>query len=231
MNIVNNISFGRRKTPRYIYHFTNQKSYQSILNDGFIKASPNDDYLKGKGIFAVALQDFFKHWGLNKDWADCKYDSETLRTSLLRKAIYWMYPVDNENELVILKIPTDKLDKTKLKIRSQNRFFKFMKSEQVINCAPCALREHLEGETLANESRRFNNRGEALEYIYQENIPINYVEQVGQTVDIYQLRQNLKTKISEAKSLSSEEITLEALKQVFKNTAEEKGLFLINKKF
>ena len=199
------------------------------MNDGFIKASPNDDYLKGKGIFAVALQDFFKHWGFNKSWQDEHYP-ETLRTSLLRKIAYWMAPIEGENDLIVLKIPTCKLDKAKLKIRSQNRFFKFMKSEQVINCAPCALREHLEGETLANESRRFNNRGEALEYIYQENIPINYVEQVGQTVDIYQLRQNLKTKISESKRLSSEEITLEALKQVFKNTAEEKGLFLINKK-
>ena len=229
MNTVNNISFGRRKIPRYIYHFTNQKNYYSMLNDGVIKAGFNDGFLKGKGVFTIALQDFLKHWGFSKSWQD-EYYPETLRTSLLRKVASWVASIEDENALVVLKIPTCKLDKAKLKIRSQNRFFKFMKSEQIINCAPYALREHLEGETLANESKKFNNRGEALEYIYQENIPINYVEQVGQTVDIYQLRQNLKTKISEGKSLSSEEITLEALKQVFKNTAEEKGLFLINKK-
>lgn len=57
MNTINNnISFGHRKIPRYIYHFTNKKNYESILKDGFIKVSDCDPYLQGKGVLQEALK-------------------------------------------------------------------------------------------------------------------------------------------------------------------------------
>ena len=69
------VSFRHKKIPRYIYHFTGQSQYESMLKDGYIRAKDNDYYLRTPAIFAVDLQMFLKNWGINKAWNN-KYQSE-----------------------------------------------------------------------------------------------------------------------------------------------------------
>lgn len=215
MNIHNNkISFGHRKIPRYIYHFTNKKNYESILKDGFIKVGDCDPYLEGKGVFAVDLQNYFKRWGFSKDWG------EQLFVSLLREVASWRKSVfEGAQNLVVLRIPTAKLDLSKLKIRSQNLFFRHKYSGKRLQSESLSLREHLNGFTSAKVARRFTNKKEAIEYIYQDNIPINAVEQIGNIVDVPLLRAR--------PDVSYNEIGKTILKEALNGTNEAKGLHLL----
>ncbi|MBR3890181.1 hypothetical protein IKJ53_06665 [bacterium] len=215
----NNISFGNRKIPKYIYHFTNNKNYKSMQKDGFIRINDNDKYLDCGGIFAVELQNFFKNWGFNKVWDNGNLD-ESLRTSLLRQTTTWVKSREKtRNELIILKIPTDKLDKSKLKIRSKQKFFEIFYSEKLFNKANDSLKGHLRGHTSAEDAKLYKNKKDAIEYIYQKDIPLNIVEEIGKPVNIYELRCK--------SNYNQENVTKLALKEALKNTPESKGLFLI----
>ena len=101
---------GKHKIPRYIYHLTNKKNYELMLHDGVIKQT-NDD-LMGNGIFAIDLINFFKRWDKNKSW-----HKMSLQERLLA------HTSKGEDDLVILKIPTQNLNHKHLKIRSQNKLF------------------------------------------------------------------------------------------------------------
>lgn len=194
MKITQNIqpsqNFQSRKIPRYIYHITNQRAYKSMLeNDKAILPSTKDPYNLHEGVHAIELSNFFKRWGFHKDWESEKFAGETLRESLLRAATRWRKSqLEGKDELVILKIPTDKLDTGKLKIRSQNRFFKFMYNKNKKSNPD----EHLRCETPATEAKRYKQRKEAIEFIYQDSIPINIVEPIGQKLNVPEFRLSLE---------------------------------------
>ena len=102
-------------------------------------------------------------------------------------ASYFTTPslIEDKNELVILKIPVDKLDSEKLFIRSENKFF-----EQILSVKKDTtdlhpdIKQNLEGNTPATKSKLYKNRKEAIEYIYKGDIPIEKAEQIGQILDI-----------------------------------------------
>lgn len=214
MNKINNISFGRHKIPRHVYHFTNKKNYDSMLKDGFIKLSDSDPYLVGKGIFILDLQNYFKHWGFSKDWY------EPLYISLLREVASWRHHICSDaQKLIILKIPTGKLDISKLKIRSQNKFFRHKYSGKKLQSENINLRQHLSGQTPAYEAKKYTTKKEAIEYIYQDDIPIDIVEQIGNIVDIPLLKSTPK--------VSYDELGKTILQMALKDTNEAKGLHLI----
>lgn len=175
-------NFRSRKIPRYIYHFTNERAYKSMCKGGFIKASTKDYYIKDKAVFLIELENFCKRWGFNKSW---KTFPETLQASLLMKAAYFTTPSreKDENKLVILKIPTDKLDSKKLFVRSENRFFEQFLSGRT-GTIDLSSEQHLEGNTLAQKSKLYKNRKEAIEYIYKDDISIESAVQIGQILDI-----------------------------------------------
>lgn len=205
-----NQTFQHRKVPRYIYHLTNQKAYKSMLADGAIMPSQIDPYNLHQGVHAIELSNFFKFWGHNKAWDE---KGEALQESLLRQAARWIKSaIEGKNKLVILKIPTDQLDQDKLKVRSQNRFFQF-KLKDRFNFNP---NEHLRCETPATEARRYKNRKEAIEYIYQDKIPIHLAEPVGNIVDIPALRSS--------REFDKNNPVKEILKHVFEGSSEGKGL-------
>ena len=202
----NNQNFEHKKVPRYIYHFTNEHAYNSMLKDGFIRTSENDPYIKKQGVHFIELSNFMKFWKEHKDWGE---PGETLQKSLLRNVVRWIRSYFTEkNNLVVLRIPTASLDIDKLKIRSQHEFFKFKFSEQ----PSCKASPHLQGFTPATESRRYNNRKEAIEYIYQSNIPITAAERIGHPDNILDLRKN------------QHNIDLEILSRAFEGSTESKGL-------
>ncbi len=200
----NNQNFEHKKIPRYIYHLTNEHAYNSMLQDGFIRTSEFDPYVKKQGVHLIELSNFIKFWKEHDDWGK---NNETLQKSLLRIAVRWIHSFfEEKNNLVILKIPTASLDFDKLKIRSQHEFFKFKYSDNPYR----RTNPHLEGFTPASESRKYNNRKEAIEYIYQSIIPINITERIGNTVNVPSLKNN------------QHNIEKEILTRAFEGTPESK---------
>ena len=211
------INFGNRKIPRYLYHFTNKKAYKQMLNDGFTKMSDNDPYLKDKGIFAVDWTNFCKLWGHNKSWGE---SGTTLQEYLLRTAAKWINSVkEGANELVVLRIKTDKLKRNKLTVRSQKLFFDVKENDIKINTLSTKQKEHILGDKSAIEGKKLK-RKEAVEYIYKESIPIEDIEEIGFPINIAELR---KTEEFDYNAPVKSVLT-----KALVGTNEEKGIQFIN---
>ena len=186
------------KVPRYIYHLTPKENYEQMLKDGYIKLS-SDPYFAKNGIFTFEFENLFKRW--NSKGAGYK---ETLLEGLLRQV------TKNQDEVVILKIPTSKLEQNKLYIRSQKKLFgsgltprqeimKVMATKyqdrknistkdmfNVINESlnKCILEQnnniHIRYGAPVYQSSLFKQRKEPIEYIYCDTIPISNVEKLGE---------------------------------------------------
>ena len=105
------IKRGSHELPRFIYHLTSKANYDAIVSTGYIRPA-NDTLFKGQGIFAVDLANLFKRWGRNPAW-----DNDSLREQLLNRV------AKETDDIVILRIPTAKLDKEAIRLRNQNKFF------------------------------------------------------------------------------------------------------------
>lgn len=193
MNITNqlqqnNIEFGHsRKIPRYIYHMTSKANYESMLRDGYIKTSDYKLHVD-KGIYAFDLPNFYKRWGINKDWG---YDD--LQRIILRHIVKWTNSAQSgSSDLVILRIPTSNLDIDKLSVRSLNKLFSFEQTETFFRNLGPKLQEHLAGNTPAREAPLYTRRKDAIEFIYKDNIPIENAEQIGNIVNVAELRKDDK---------------------------------------
>ena len=167
INVVSTgLKLGKHKVKRYLYHFTSASNYQKILNEKKINMSHKDPFLKSPGIFLVDLPNFTNQWLNNETY----WNSQNLALNLLEETC------KNQDKLVCLRIPTEKLDHSKLRIRSEDRFFKKFKSFSKVT-------KHLEfGDSVKSRSY-YIQRGESLEHIYQNDIPADIAELVG-IVDI-----------------------------------------------
>lgn len=223
---------GRHKVPRFIYHLTNKPAYESMLKDGFVKTS-GDDALRG--VYTTDIVNFFKRWRKNKAWR-----SASLQEMLVRQAS------KGKDDLVLLRIPTDKLNSNELIIRSQNRLFgatcstsaqrreqieKFMEEQSKLGVAEsdiCSLifkkffpevLEHVEHGTPAKFSKLFKQRKEAIEYVYPHDIKISDAEKIGE-VNVAELRK------------SAEYDPIRPMRSIFmallKGAPEQKGASLLN---
>lgn len=95
-------SVGKHKIPRYLYHMTSMENYHKMLESGYIKPSgvrlPN-------GVYMLELDSFSKYW--NKNMRDNLCDM--------------VFSSGDSKNLVILKIPTENLTHSKIKIRTQKQ--------------------------------------------------------------------------------------------------------------
>ena len=210
MRIENNIAsnsmnFQGHKIPRYVYHLTNKKNYEAILNYGYIVPHMFD--YTGYGIFMIELTNFFKRWS-----NDIFNTAQPLGISLLKKV------ANKQNNVVILKIPTAKLNSDYLFFRSQNRMNKFQNNNPYFDIAlneamhmteekfppnknpdpldtivyfkkmfATILQNHNCPETIhcifsdkASDSLHYKRNKEAIEYIYRYIIPIKDIEKIGE---------------------------------------------------
>ncbi len=152
----------KHKIPRFLYHFTNESALKTIMQDGKIKpCSTNGDI---QGIYAVDMNNFLKYWKIDGSWSLC-YDKDT---SLLGKLI--SYTQHKKDNLLCIKIPTRELDLNSIKIRSQNRL---MAATQTYTTPPEALIDSVQKVSL------YNQKKEALEYIYESEIPIHIAKIIG----------------------------------------------------
>jgi len=200
---------GKHKIPRFLYHFTNRKAYESMLKDGKIKFELKKDQMQG--IFMVELSNLFKCWQENsKAWQD-----DNLSKLLLGRA------KKGDSEIIVLKIPTANIDKKRLLIRNQNQYFIVKKTPEFEKLReqwaktkeiPNGEFQHLFVGDKATNSKLYKQRKTAIEYIYPAEIGISKVEKIGEAElpeDFYQLP---------AKDIYS---------NLLKNTPEEKAIVLI----
>jgi hypothetical protein len=219
--------------PRFLYHITNTANYKSIVSSGVLKTSKPESACNG-GVFMVELTNFFKRWGVSKDW------DGNLQAELLQKV------AGNSGDVVILRIPTKEIDTNRLRVRSQNRLTPVAKLDkerrtQILDeCAdlqtdyirsemdkldisslsleefqkkcdiitrkaaekfpfpenidePCVpISKHIIEGAPAKERKLFQQRKEAIEYIYPGNIPVSSIEKVGEAdvSDIFLFSEN-----------------------------------------
>ena len=93
---------GKHKIPRYLYHMTSLENYQRMLESGYIK--PGGHRLP-IGIYTLELDSFSKYWG------------KGLRNDLCDK----IFRSGEGRNVVMLKIPTQKLDMSKIRMRTQKQ--------------------------------------------------------------------------------------------------------------
>ena len=233
-----NKAVGKHRVPRYIYHLTTQENYENMLKTGSIQIhTSNRDDAAGDAIFATELTNLFKNWG---NTAGDVHDDNILE-KLFKKVGNSEHP-----NVIMLKIPTDKLDTDSLFIRSQYDYFlggQALKRSQIFSeqQLPQRLRassllkgysgdgslnsmlkyikdnkltdspeykkffqdlwadEHNMSKQISSklekaeiipaaQSKLFEQKGHAIEYIYKKPIPIDIVE-TSNIVDTSKLRE------------------------------------------
>ncbi len=194
---VSKAQIGKHKIPRFLYHLTTQEAYELMLKDGCMKAAAKDDLLSHKALFMFDFVNFLKDWKSNPDWKN--YD---IRLSLIAQV-----SGDTSKDLALLRIPTRSLDNIQdLRIRSQNKLFSWggygaCATDKAVAYLTMLMRNgddyevairkllkivapksylHLTQGDLAKCSSLYKQRGEAIEYIYPQDIPINIVQKIGQ---------------------------------------------------
>lgn len=204
-----NTHYGKHKIKRYLYHLTSEENYQKMVESGKIKLTA-DSQLPYYGIFMIDLENLAKQWRTSKDWNHKIPENKNgifLSAALLKQA------AKGADNLVCLRIPTKYLNHDMLKIRSQNRLFR-TKTEST------QVKEHIKNGAPAKDANLYKQRKEAIEYIYQEEIPIDKVELAG-TSPNPKISMNNMEKWTFAEQ---RKIIADTLRNIFQNTPEAKGL-------
>ena len=103
----------KNNLPEYLYHFTSEENYKAIMESGEMQATYSDTFLKkngNKAIFLVDSDNLLNHWDSLKDGT---------RHSYLIRLLKFCDKNRNGN-VVMLKIPTSKLNIDNLSFRNQN---------------------------------------------------------------------------------------------------------------
>ena len=197
------ISSRGKKIPRYLYHMTSKKNYESMLKDGFIKTG-HDAYLDSNldGIFMFDLKNFIKRWCTTGIVID------DLAITLAKALFIKLSMVTSD--IVVLKIPTQKLSLEKLRCRTQD------------TSAKVGEKHIIDGDTAKNQ-KHYTRKKQPIEYIFQQPIPISNVEIAGGA--------KIESIMDGDSDFRSKDIdTSQILKEVFNGKPEEKGVKLMSKK-
>ena len=146
---------GKHKIPRYLYHVTTKANYESMLKTGTLRVS--DPGGLGSGVYMLELQNMIKHYGNHNGYRG-------LERLLGQGSLH------GGDELVLLKIPTSKLNAGRLAIRDNG---------MPINTLPSQFNLTSMIGDAAVSSKLYKQRKVGLEYIYPHDIDINDVSMVG----------------------------------------------------
>ena len=175
--------------PDYLYHLTSRYNYEHMLKDGKIHPSKDGWSIRNaefKSIFMIDLENFMEKWKLHPFSNDVSF-----KLTLFEQA-------NRCRDLVLLRIPTAKIDRNLLRIRSQNKSFNKPFREQLF-CEKIGCSAKL----------KYKYDNEAIEYIYPHDIPINDVEFVGSSDYLQKAKKDLG--ISEYSDIIEEEERLPSL--------------------
>ena len=146
---------GKHKIPRYLYHVTTFANYKNMLKTGTLRVSNLSGL--GSGVYMLELQNMIKHYGNHNGYRGLE--------RLLGQA-----RLHGENELVLLRIPTTKLNASRLAIRDNG-------NPVGINSSQFKVTD-LIGDSAIN-SKLYKQRKVGLEYVYPHDININNISLVG----------------------------------------------------
>jgi len=207
ISMINPVSFsakyGKHKVKRYLYHFTSLENYQKMLESKKINMS-KDRYLEKPGVFMVDLPNLTNQW-LNND---TYWGTQNLALTLIRETS------NCGDKLVCLRIPTEKLDHSKLKVRSQSEFFEQAKKLYG------DVSEHLRKGDEAKNRGLYTQRKDSVEHIYQGEIPLEDAELVG----IADIDKNKVCYLYNERGAKQKNIVIDVLQRLFKGQPEEKGI-------
>lgn len=165
--------------PEFLYHFTPKSCWESIKKDGKIKLSTWETAENGMpGIFMVDRNNFLTQW-CNKDKAkdiNSLFGLPENEKGLDLGDMLLVFASKGE-EFVALKIPTKKLDKSKIKFRPYTEVVKESFANFDMGKAPydCDLIK----EGLSLDKLKDYIKNEPIEYIYQDEICIDSIQDVS----------------------------------------------------
>ncbi len=118
----------KTRIPEYLYHITSQSNFASITNDGQLRTTTDSHLHKegNKAVFLLDKKNFLNKWNTIKNGEEISYITRLLQYC----------NKDKNGKLLVLRIPTSKLDLSKLCIRNQDELldsfpvFKLPKKEQ-----------------------------------------------------------------------------------------------------
>jgi len=151
---------GKHKIPRFLYHVTTRANYENMLKTGLLRVGNGGGL--GYGVYMLELQNMIKHYGNNKGYRGLNRILELVRSHMILN--------EQGGEVVLLRIPTGKLNAGRLAIRDigdpGNQFPLYNNITDIIGDA-------------AINSKLYKQRKAGLEYIYPHDIDINNVTLVG----------------------------------------------------
>lgn len=194
---------GRRNLPRYLYHITTENNYQQMLKDGYIKGHHDlDSSSHLSGVFLFDLENFSKRWTtMGIEWMGKLF---TFARGLIMQA------AKDDSNIVVLKIPTRTLSQRKLKCRNQLTDSK----------------THNTYGDFATNQKHYTRKKNAIEYINEENIPIQNVTKIGEAnvgFNLHKAMGNLSENIFDKIDVKK------ILQNLFKNTPEGKSINIATK--
>ncbi len=158
----------RTPVPEYLYHLTSPINYDNMLKQGFIRTSQTP-----KGIYCIEVNNFLNEWTKLK----INNGSRTIQDELIK------YLQKNSDEIVVLQIPTANLrNSSNIKIRSQNLLYQ---REIDPRNNPTLMKHLLEGDNVSLADS-YISKGDAIEYIIPDAVPVGEVKLVGK----FNLRSN-----------------------------------------
>ena len=147
--------------PEYLIHLTSYDNYNVILQQGMIKPTQMP-----AGVYCIEANNFFGKWNQLK----IHNDTTTAQKELIK------YLNKKSDEIVVLKIPMAKLQKTRdVKIRSQN----FLFQREIDPKRDPILMNHLINGINIGFANSYTQQGHAIEYIIPEAVPISIIEFAG----------------------------------------------------
>lgn len=202
-SIHKSVPQGRRNIPRYLYHLTNKDNYNSMLKDGFININ-HDCFLETNisGIFMFEMANFIKRW------VHSFITFDDIKTEIsLAKSLFAKIGIENQN-LVLLKIPTKKLNKNNFLCRVQSR-----KNPEF----------HQNNGDIATNQKHYTRKKLPIEYIYTDNIEVDKVSKIGEV--------KIEIPIEEIENISEWENMnfLDVFSKLLKGQPEEKAVKLAQK--
>ncbi len=170
---------GKHKIPRFMYHLTTEDAYNSMLRDGRIIPSECSD---GRGVFLFDLKNFAKFWRKTKNVGE--EPKTTLLNMLSNRFLF-----ENNGNIVLLRIPTNKLDAGTLRLRIQEKVRcgreNYAEFAGDLFDNPYRMSESMEGFRYSVQGEKATNyslcnqRKQAVEFITPSEVSMDDVQVIG----------------------------------------------------
>lgn len=162
---------GRHKLKKNLYHITTHEAYQNIKKNGYL--CPSIAQGTESGLFLVDFPNLLKRWcGISKNYP---------QGYLFKNLLSHIAGIECE-DVVLLRIPTEVLEKDALKVRSVERH-----AQNIVKVSERQKNiKELQEDTIkalfgdfARYSPKYKQKREAVEYIYPYEIKATNIEEMG----------------------------------------------------